>query len=313
MKPLYTTILTLFTGLSAYPQNYSNHRLLQSKNQSQLYYVDIENNEAKVYPTIRSIDVKKGVLMTTDTLQQQADGSFTGRRFRIMHENNELFLVNLLGKIQKHRLDSVTEPKVAYNKLNRAYYLNHYSAMSERLNNAFPLNHINFREAYYTWETIPTELKEMEYRQFRTFTDNRLKEIEDSSSTVHDKYTRVTNHIIENIRQLDYTALKDSIAQLPVVYPNESKYYGNVINALVVSQPEYFLRLAEDQPENQSLMFFYATDNKQARASIDSVTGHEKIRKAFIKEQRSKKLFPYTSVGIAALGAGLLVYVILIL
>ena len=149
----------------------------------------------------------------------------------------------------------------------------------------------------------------MDHQQFRGFTDNRLQGLADSITRTQDKYTRLTNHIIENIGQIAYAALKDSLAQLPAEYAGKSQYYSKVINTVIVSQPEYFLRLAEDFPQDRSLIFLAVVDNKQARTRIESVAGHDDTRKAFLKERKEYKSLPYKAIGAAALGAGLFVLI----
>lgn len=210
MKYLLSILLILVTVKFAQGQVQAGHQLLKGSSKSRLYYVDIKNNEAKVYTMGRYLDVAGSgySIMRTDTLPQQADGSYAGRQSRIIR-----------------------------------------------------------------------------------------------------KYTRLTNHIIKSIQQIDYAALRDSVAQLPAEYAGKSQYYSKVMNTVVVSQPEYFLRLAEDFPQDRSLIFSSVVDNKQARTTIESVMGHDNTRNAFLKERKEYKSLPYKAIGIATLGAGLLILI----
>lgn len=311
MKYLLAILLILVTVTFAQGQVQAGHQLLKGSSKSRLYYVDVKNNEATVYTMGRYLDVAgKGYsIMKTDTLPQQADGSYTGRQSRIILEENVRYLVNITGKTRKCRLDSISLLPAAYNQLNNAYYLDHYFAMAKQLNKTFPLNHHSFRDAFFIWQAFPTAVKEMDYQAFRGFADNQLQQITDSITHKQDKYTRLTNHIIKSIQQIDYAALRDSVAQLPAEYAGKSQYYSKVMNTVVVSQPEYFLRLAEDFPHDRSLIFSTVADNKQARTTIESVTGHDDTRNAFLKVRREYKSLPYKAIGIAALGAGLLILI----
>lgn len=309
MKRLIATIL----AFAHYPAVWGQTQLLQTNSKSHLYYVDLSEAEGRVYTMGSYLDVAgRGYSIAgTDTLFKQPDGSYTGRNSRIIREKDELYLVSTSRKTRKYRLNAVRDPNLANNNLNNAYYLGRYFAMSKELNNAYPLNHHTFRGGYYTWEALLKEEKEMSYLPFREWADKRLKEIKDSTSAAQDKYTRLTNHITQNIRQMDYAALKDSLSQLPAEYAGKSRYYGTVIDTVAVQQPEYFFRLAEDFPQHRSLIFWSGVHTKRAHAGLESVEGHDEMKKTFFKERKFNKAFPFYALGSAALGAGLLALIII--
>lgn len=303
MKYLFTLLFASATIISAHGQ-----QLFQTGSKVHSFYVDIQSNNATVYTMGHYLD-KAGSgpsIIRTDTLQQQTDSAYTGLKSSVIRENNEWYLVNTASKNGRLRLYSFPAPEIAYTQLNKAWYLGHYFAMSEQLNKTFPLNHHSFRDGFFSWNALPVTTKEMNYLQFRTLADNRLKVIADSISHEQDKYTRLTNYLIKNIREIDYAVLKDSIALLPAVYAGESEYYSQVLNAVLISKPAYFLQLAEDFPQQKDFIFFSVVRNKEARSSMESVTGHDNTKKAFLKAVKYEKRFPYTSIGLAALSAGVL-------
>lgn len=315
MKHLIITIPSFLYCLTAWGQHSEARQFLQANSKSSLYYIDLKDAEGKVYDMGSHFDIAgKGYsIRRTDTLQRQADGSYTGKHSRIVREKEELYLVNTLKKTRKFRLDAVTDSNLVNQNLNNGYYLDHYIALSEELNKTYPLNHVTFRGSFSTWAAFPDKVKEMDHLQFITFADERLQHIKDSTTAAQEKNIRLTNYIVQNIHAIDYTVLKDSLALLPAKYAGESKYYGMVINTVAMRQPEYFFRLAEDLPEQRPLLLSCAADNKQAFSGLGSVKGHDEMKKAYLKEVKTNRLMPFWGVGSAAIGAGLLAWAIIAL
>jgi hypothetical protein len=300
MKHLIATMLTALHCLTVSGQQHTSRQLLQTTSKIHLYYVDMENETAMLYAMGGYYDVAgtAHTIKETDTLQKQADGSYKGRHSRIIREEHWLFLIHTSGKkVRKFQLNTVFSPRRANSHLNNAYYSDNYFAMSRKLREAYPLSTHSFREAFYTWDSLPGQVKEMDYLQFRTFADVRLKEIKDSISTIEDKYVRLTDYIVQNIRQIDYAVLKDSLAPLPAGPASWMRYYGKAINAIAAHQPEYFFRLAEDLPEQASSIFYCAIRNKAVIPGLKNVSGHDETKKAFLKQLKADRAAPYMALG----------------
>lgn len=314
MKHLIAIIPAFLYCLAAWGQNIAGRQFLQTNSKSYPYYVDLKGEEGKVYAIGGRIDVagRGYTIWKTDTLQRQPDGSYTGRHFRIIREKDELYLVSTFRKTRKSLLDAVKDSNLANNHLNNGYYLDHYIALSEELNKTYPLNHFTFRGAYFTWKALPEKEKEMDYLQFRAFADEKLTYIKDTTIAAQEKYIRLKNYIVQNIHSINYTALKDSLALLPAKYAGESRYYGMVIDTVAMRQPEYFFRLAEDLPEHRSLLLSCAVYNKQAHPGLESVEGHDEMKKVFFKERKSNRLAPFQGIGAAAIGAGLFIWIAIV-
>lgn len=315
MKHFIATILAFAYYMAVSGQPGAARQFLQTNSKSHLYYVDLRDGEGRVYAIGPYYDVAgTGHSITkTDTLQRQPDGSYSGRHFRISGEKDECYLVSTGKKTRKFRLDTVKDPNLVNNNLNNAYYLEQYYAMSSELYKTYPLNHHTFRDVFARWKALPNNEKEMDHLQFRGFADKRLKEIKDSSSVAQDKYVRLTNHIVQNIRSMDYTAFKDSLAQVPAEYAGTSRYYSTVIDTVALRQPEYFFRLAEDLPQHQSLIFMCGINNKQALAGLENVKGHDEVKKSFLKSLKSDRSAQVQAIGALALGAGLIIGIIIAL
>jgi hypothetical protein len=256
MKHCIVTMLLFVHYQFACGQTDTSRQFLQTNSKSNLYYVDLKDADLKVYAMGRYYDVagQGYAIVKTDTLQKQPDGSYGGRYYRIIDEKDGLYLVNTLRKNSKSRLDTASASNLVNKNLNNAYYLDQYLDMSRKLNAAYPLNRFDFRQGFYTWKAMAEQAKEMDYQQFREIADKRFKEINDSTSIVQDKNTRLANYINKNIHSIDYTTLKDSLSQLPAEYVSNSSYYKTVIDTIALRQPEYFFRLAEDLPEDRKVI-----------------------------------------------------------
>jgi len=275
-------------------------QLLHTTSKANLYYVDLKDETGIVYAmgTYYDVAATGKTVWDTDTLQKQADGSYTGRHSRVFREENWLYLVSKARKKgRKFQLAAVNDPKLANSHLNSAYYIGNYFAMIRELEEAYPLSNQDWRKGFYTWRALPDKEKEMDYLQFRAFTDARLKEIKDSTTAVHDRYVRLTDYVVQNMPVIDYAALKDSLTQLHVGPGGANAYYGKILDSAVVHRLEYFFRLAEDLPEQQSLLFWYGTHSKQVIRGLKSVNGHEETKKALLKQLKSERGMLYWVIG----------------
>jgi frataxin-like iron-binding protein CyaY len=304
MKHLFVTILLFAYYQAVWGQTDQNRPLLEANSKAHRYYVDLNDTYAVVYVMGRYRDVggSGDAISLTDTLQKQPDSSYSGKQFRIIIDRKGPILISKSKRNRQFWVFPSSDAKLANNRMNNAWYLNHYFDLSDTLNKAYPLNHHSFRQGFYTWAKLPEHEKNMPYLQFRSFADQRLKKIGDSISAAQDKYTRLTDYIVRNIRTLDYTALKDSLAQLPAEYPGKSQYFGIVINAVALQQPEYFFHLAEDMPQHRFLIFSNGVDNKQAFPRLARVEGHDEMKKAFLKERKTMRTMPYVALASALTG-----------
>lgn len=284
MRLIVTTIL-LLNFLLALGQGNSVPQLLSTNSKAHFYYVNMNDAIAYVYQMGGYLD-KAGTgfsIQSTDTLNRNPDGTYSGNKTKISLEENKLYIIVEQKKTRKFLLDSVKNSSVANYNLNNGYYLDHYFKMTDELNELYPLNHHSFRNAFGSWKEVPNQ--NLDYLLFRDFADQRLKEIKDSISIRQEEYTKLTNYIIQNLSKIDYNTLKDSLTKLPADYKYLSWYYGTVIGEVAKQQPEYFFKLAEDFPANQDLIFFAAEANKDAYPGLKAVSGHDEVKKSFFKRK----------------------------
>jgi len=309
VKQVFTTLL-LFIHLFVLSQNNTNRTVLQTNNKTHLYYVDLNDADGKVYALGSYLD-KAGTgysLVATDTVERQPDGSYAGKDVQIVSENERLYLVTASNNGKRFSLAPVKSLDITNNKLNNAYYLDHYFQMSEELNKAYPLYQHSFRNGFSSWKKLQN--KEITHEQFRGFVDQHLQKFKDSIVQAQNRYVVLTNYIISNLKTFDYTPLRDSLVKLPAEYKYQSWYFGTVINEVSKQRPEYFFRLAEDFPANRSLIFGAVEDNKEVIRELKLVEGHDQIKKEFFKERRSDKTMLYKIIGAYAMIGGLIALLI---
>lgn len=301
MKHLILAILIL----AHCPAIFGQVQLLQTNSKSRPYYVALNGPEGIVYPIMGFHDLgASGYYMgKIDTLQKQPDGSYAGGHSRIVREDDKLYLINRSGKKGKFRLSDVQDTLLANEKMNNAYYQRQFAIMSREINEAYPLSNHSFRDAFSTWKGLKE--KQMHHRQFSVWADKRIKEIKDSISASGDQYTRMTNYITQNIRGIEYTALKDSLVQLRANYTG---YFGAVMDTIAMQQPEYFFRLAEDLPDYRSLIFSSGIYSRRVYTAVKDVKGHDKIKQEFLKERKENRKMTFSSLGIVLVELGLITW-----
>ena len=307
MKLTIPTVLLVLNYLHSLGQDSIPGTIFQTSNKTQLYYVTLHTSGAYVYQMGYYFD-KAGSgysIKNTDTLTGQTNLLYEGKIVKLISENNKFYLLTGFTKGKKFLLQLVTNASNVVHNLNNAYYLDSYFKMSDSLNRTYPLHHHSFRNGYYSWEGLPN--KEINHFEFRKFTTERLKELQDSIGYVEEKNTSLTNYIVENLKTLDYNTLKDSLVKLPAEYGHS--YYATAINEIAKTKPGYFFKLSEDCPQNKGIIFT-SVEDKQVIEGLKAVEGHEQVKKEFFKDKRFGKTMPYKIIGIYAVIGGLLTWLI---
>jgi hypothetical protein len=307
MKHLFVTILLFAHCQAAWAQTDPGRRLLETKSKTHPYYVDLQDTTAMVYALGYNWNFRSfgQTIANADTLQKQPDSSYSGRYFRIIREKDRQYLLPMTGKKKKLQLNAASDTNLVNNRLNNAWHLDSYFMMCKRLDKRYPLNYLDRRVAYTTWFKLPEDEKNMPYLQFRVLADKRIKEMGDSISAIQEQYVRLTNDILENFSSWDYAALKNNLAQLPAVYMYPSRYYGTVIDTVILRRPEYFFRLAEDLPQHRSVIFYYGTDNRHTFSELMRVEGHDEAKRGLLKARRDERLSAYYAIGSTLVSVGL--------
>ncbi|KAA2238697.1 hypothetical protein F0L74_20990 [Chitinophaga agrisoli] len=312
MRYLISITLVCLPCLAAHAQTDTTHQFFRTNSKISRYYADLTASEAVVYAMGYHSEPLIGSgysIRNADTLKRQADGSYEGPHSKIIRQKNGLRLISTFGNSNRAlRLDTVMYAGLANNDLNNAYFLDQYGMLHQELRKAYPLHYYDFVYAFDRWRAFSKEEKEMDQMQFKAWADARLKEIKDTAMAAEEKYNRVTGYITQNIRQIDYATLKDSLAQLQARYFDKG-YYRDAVNAIAVEQPAYFLQLAEDLPQDRDAMFWCTVSNKAAITRLKNVQGHEKMKQSFRRAKRADTWAPVVVVGlvVAELGVAVLV------
>ena len=280
--------------------------LLETKGKTQLYYVELNTAGGSVFEMGNYLD-KAGSgssIRSTDTLTRKSDQSnvtYSGKRTRILNENGKLYLEIQGKKTSRYKLDSVTNSATANSNLNNAYYLDHFIALCDELNKSYPLDHYSFRTGFTMWNSL--DHKEIPHAEFKTYADFHLRELKDSITHVQDQYVLFTNTLIQNIKTIEYDALKDSLKKLPSESNSTGKYFGTVINEVAKERPEFFFKLAEDHPEKRKAIFNGVVADKKTMAGLKLVENHKDIKREFFREKRFDKGKPIRIIATSAVAA----------
>jgi hypothetical protein len=116
--------------------------------------------------------------------------------------------------------------------------------------------------------------------------------------------------LIDNINNLNYSTIKDSLTDLPKEYRSGSWYFGNSVYEISKQKPDYFYRIAEDFPENQNIIFAAVSDDKQLVGELKNVQGYDNLKNEFIKDYNFGKSMNYKIIGVYVVLVGLLTWLI---
>ena len=291
-------------------QNNSEKLLLESKRKTPLFYVEIHDSRALVFTMGSYMDVAGSgySLLGVDTLANQGNGIYEGATKKVAIKNGSYSLTTHNGKARQFSLKKPSDVEKINVNRNNAYYLDAFFALATRLNEEYKMSHYSFRGGFNSWQTLSN--KNIDYAEFRKFTDNRLAEIEDSIRKAQAGHIFVTHKLIHEMPSIEYDSLKQNIFKLPTAWNSSSRYFGKALNELSKQRPELYFRMAEDFPEHRQLIFASVEDNKHVIETLKAVEGYSEVKKQFFKERRFNKSMPYKLVATTAVTIGLIVYLI---
>jgi hypothetical protein len=310
MKNAVLTTCFLLSLSNLFGQGNNESILLETRSKTHLYYVELIGSVGKVYEMGSYLD-KAGTgysIRRSDTLSMKPDRTYIGQATKVVIRDNVFALLVQNKKAEQFALYKPADIAQVHMNLNNAYYLDNFFSLCKELNKTYPLYHSEFRNGFRSWKEIDNKVSDPV--QFKIYADYQLRKMKDSISAVQDHYVLLTSWLIQNVGTIDYLPLKDSLAKLPAEYRSNSWYFGTVINEVSKQRPEYFFRLAEDFPDRRTIIFSAAEDNKQVMQSLKAVENHSEIKKQFFKERNFDKTMPYKTIGLYAIVAGLITFLI---
>lgn len=302
MKYILIVVVYLLGLTSAMAQRDSSRMLLEAMKKSLVYYVDLGDKNALAFRMGEYYGAapRGYTIVGIDTLVRQPDSTYIGKKIKIIWRNRHLLLIRESKNKKEMVLTPVVNIGTVNEELNNAYYLDRYLAMSKEIDQLFPMydyRYYYFNDRYNSWERLKN--KRMKHSAFRIFADERIKYVRDSIVERYNHSIAIMNYLIQNVSTIDYVALRDSLAKLPIGYSNS--YYKKVVNTVARNKPEFFFRLAEDYTftMQSSLFDSIGARDKEVLEKLKSVEGHEKIKKAFFKDIKYRKTMPIASMGLA--------------
>lgn len=312
MKCILLVITLLLIQLKVQAQASDNRLFLETSKKANHYYVDLGEMDALVFEVgMFPHGPEMGCrIKRIDTLVRQSDGAYIGGMTKIMKKKDAFFLIHESNKKKEMSLVNVADSASANTQLNNAYYLDRYLAMSKEVDYAYPLWNASWSR-FETWRQLSN--KEINYKAFRIFTDERMKFMKDSIVEAQSRYTALMNHLLQNVATINYISLRDSLDKLPVDY--SSSYFQKVVHEVAKKQPEFFFQLAEDSVfKRQSYIFdSIGSREKEVLAKLKLVEGHDKIKKAFLKYIKFRRSMPFVVVGLTLVECAAIVCLVVVI
>ncbi len=309
LHKMKTAIIFIFTISICFHLFGQNSTFYKTTKKQGRYYIEIANEIVKVYKMGMYLD-KGGTgpaILHIDTLNKKIENEFSGKYFSLKREDSKYILKTEKGK--KLNTEIINDLKSIYFTLNNAYYLKSYFDLSERINKKFPLYHYTFRNGYYAWNKL-TE-RNYNHETFKKTTANEVMLLYDSIFKYQTTLTNTTNFLIKNSNQIDYNTIRDSLRILPIEYSSNSWYFGSAVYQISKANPQNFYKILEDFPTNKTIIYFAVDEDKKLIEQLKQVSGHENLKKEFIKEYRFGKTMPYKIIGGYAVLGGLLTWLLL--
>jgi len=303
---LSITILSILVSLQIYGQGSTFFKTIGKNN---LHYLEFSNSYVKVYKMGSYFD-KAGsgsAIILTDTLIFAKENEFKGKQYSLF--KNETHYTLLADNGKKYETEPENDLNKINSELNNAYCLKSYFDISDKLSKEFSLYHYTFRNGYYAWKKKPN--KTISHDKFIEQIDKEIVIIYDSISSKQASLTKTTNFITANVRQANYSVLKDSIITLPIDYRPQSGYFDKSVYQMSKANPEYFYKLLQDFPTSKKFIYFAVDQDKELIKQLKQVQGYDDFKKEFFKEYKDGKKMPYRTIGTYAIIAGLLTWLII--
>lgn len=297
----------IFVLLLATAQLTTFAQLFRTHGYKHLHYADLRGDTGKVY-AMGSFSHGPLVIPTInrmDTVYRQPDGSYQGIQSHISQEKDTWMLI---GKDRKSRLQTVSAQDMN-DHLNEAYLYQQFNAMDIRLRKTFPLHATPFTGAFSYWKALPAATKEMDHALFHVRTDTSIQQLEDSTTTIQQEQARRTDYILQHLKTMDYSALKDSIRFLSSLDPFDIGYYEAIVTAIAMQQPTWYLQLAEDNPQQRKALFEQVVRKRSAVKMIRQVQGHDAVKKELQRARSTRQwrmVYSFSLLGASLIGLGYL-------
>ncbi len=287
---LNSLLSTVFTSLIA--QQPTSEQLLIPVKKKYGVFVSVHHDTAIVFKLNSIIDkagfgYKLNLVDTAVKHSQAADGKYEGHFTTLTKEQDGIFVTvqeNKNTKPQKIELQITNDDnkiKEVNNVINNGYWWTSFLEFSKEIQPQLPWYIFSWRYGFRFWELLPN--RDIGYKEFKEFADNRLKEFGDSLVSAEFANARNTKHIIDNLANIDYETVRDLVSKLPAL-TYQQRYLSAVTNQVCVKRPELFFRLADDLPTKKQEMFYAVDRNKETMTKLRAVETDSASKKEFFKK-----------------------------
>jgi hypothetical protein len=305
-KSIFLTLLSI--QLSMVQGQSSQDRVLLSADKG-LFYIELNGDQGTVFNLGRWID-KGGSgysIIYTDSITKQPETSdflFAGDKATIQQADNKLYLVAQGRKSgRKMEIDTITDPGSVNTRINNAYWWSNFFRLCGDIDSVFRMYHYSFRTGFVLWNSFDN--KEIYYKDFKVYADNKLKMIRDSIVAVQTPYLLLTDELIANMATIGYDSLKEKLVKLTTGDMHGTVYFGSVVNSVCNNRPELFFKLAEDMQDKKTMLFDAVSDRKTIK-KLTALPSDSPAKKEFLKAKKKDRAFTAKMIGNAAAGAVLL-------
>jgi hypothetical protein len=312
MKKISFIFLFLINLNIVQGQHDSDKTMLASTDKNRIFYIELNEQSGIVYQLGRWIDPAGNAysIINTDTIESATGKGgllFSGKKTAIRKLKDKLYVMSVTHKdrIKMTRIDTIGNTHPVTAKINNAYWWTNFLKMNDSLNARFTSFHYSFRNGFGIWNSFDN--KQIPFREFRIYADNKLKQIRDSIATVHTPYDVLTNETVNIISTIDYALLKEKVAKLVIEDASARGYLYKIINSVCINRPELFFKLADDMPDRRQELFD-VVDGKVSINNLKAVETSSPSKKEFLRQKKIDRRMTIGMIGAAVAGAALLAF-----
>ncbi|MBL7932686.1 MAG: hypothetical protein JNL60_12330 [Bacteroidia bacterium] len=283
------------------------YRTIQEKH---LHYLEFRAQMVIVYKMgqyYNKMAPAPAIVLQDTLVKEPGSDSYKGRIYTLEIPGKVYTLRE--SKKDKYELQVEPDSGKVNAQLNKAYHLKSFFELSRRIDAEFPLGNYDHWTGYREWNRVSE--KASDHDKFIELTKQKIKLIYDSVHQKQSKSSNTTNYILANAKQVDYSLLKDSLKTLPIDYRPRSAYFDTCVYRLCKSNPETFYKILQDFPSERQFVYYAVEEDKALVNEIKKVSGHDQLKREFIREKNSGKAIIYRTIAVYAVMGGLIAWLII--
>lgn len=279
MKKLFQICIFLLLSVStAYAQG-NNSKFYDARTAYGRFLLVYEGDSSVVYKHTWALDkAGQGPLFKERIVLPKADSIvYTADGYKITKERDGVY-INRSRKKNKKKKFEVLSDSVATLELNHAYFLHVYLDSFIQLYNDYSVYYNHWINAFYKWDNVQD--KYQNYLLFQKYVDSFVAEECDAIRFIEERYIANMQYVLDNIDSISYEEVKER-SDVLIKGDSPHRYFNVVVKELSIKQPEYYVRLAQDYPNNYVQILLARDGSKETQRRLKATPGYKELMQKY--------------------------------